>query len=206
MDRMKLRLARMFGGDASDASGGPSALRYVLTTSALMIAIYALVYGTYSPSSLPGVALTQYLNGTAQGSAWVLRLLGETVELRGATVSGRFSYVVVLDCAALDAKALLSAAILAFPAPWWTRGVGIVCGWAAIYLVNVARLVVLYFAGARSMELFHVLHEEVLVFVIIGLVCGVFLVWARWAKRYSPWRSPAISPATPRSTTEARAN
>jgi len=44
----------------------------------------------------------------------------------------------------------------------------------------------LYFAGARSLRLFQVLHEEVLVLLVILCVCGLFAVWARWAKERMP--------------------
>jgi exosortase/archaeosortase family protein len=174
-------------------SAGP--VRYVGLTCVLMVGLYALAYGPHSEGSVVARWLQSYLEVIARLSWQVLRLLGETVQIRGATVSGRFAYVVVLDCAALDAQALFVAAVLAFPATWWARLVGVVTGVLVILAINVARLAGLYFAGAHSRELFHVLHEEVLVFVIVACVCMLFLLWANWARRGLPHATPVAAGA-----------
>jgi exosortase/archaeosortase family protein len=157
--------------------------RYLVLTVLLMVGFYAILYHPYAEDSWPAQALTQYLRVTANASVWVLQLLGESASASDTQVFGRFPYVVVLDCAALDAQALFAAAVLAFPARAWTKVLGVVLGLSAIFGINVARLVLLYFAGARSRELFHVLHEEVMVFAVIALVCLMFLLWAQLALR-----------------------
>lgn len=162
------------------------AVVYLLTTAALMMALYALAYHAWDATSLGGKLLLAYLEAVAQVSAASLRLMGEKVTLVDTTVSGRFAYVVVVDCAALDVQALFAAAVLAFPSPWRTRLAGLVCGMAAIFSINITRLIVLYYAGASSLDLFNTLHEEVFVLVIVALVCGLFLGWARWASLQSP--------------------
>lgn len=173
------------------------ALTYLLTTACLMAALYALAYHSWDATSGPGRWLAAYLKTVTQVSAATLRALGEHVTVADRTVSGRFSYVVVVDCAALDVQALFVAAVLAFPSPWRTRLWGIVTGIAAIFAINITRLVVLYYAGASSLELFNTLHEEVFVLLIVALVCGLFLAWARWAMSYaSSW--PLARTTTPR--------
>lgn len=166
------------------------AVRYLLTTGMLMAALYALAYHSWQPTSFVGGLFVSYLEAVAQVSATVLRLLGEQITISDATVSGRFSYVVVVDCAALDVQALFVAAVLAFPSPWKSRLIGLVSGIAAIFVINIARLVVLYYAGASSLELFNTLHEEVFVLAIVCLVCGLFLMWARWATLNTPLLNP----------------
>ncbi len=162
------------------------AITYLVTTAGLMVALYALAYHSWDATSFAGRVLVAYLEAVAQVSAASLRLLGESVTTNDATVSGRFSYVVVVDCAALDVQALFVAAVLAFPSPWRTRLLGVVGGVAAIFAINITRLVGLYYAGASSLDLFHTLHQEVFVLAIVLLVCGLFLVWARWATLRSP--------------------
>lgn len=176
---------------ASDAAKAPvvvralgekrAAIRYVLTLGAILLVLYALVYHSWGPESFASEWLTSYLGLVANVSASVLRLLGEQVSLHGTSVSGRFSYVVVVDCAALDVQAMFTAAVLAFPARWVARLIGLASGLAAIFVINTARLVTLYYAGSYSSSLFKTLHEEVFVLVIVALVCGMFLLWATWA-------------------------
>lgn len=190
------------GGDAptSDDSGSLKrrVITYLVTTAGLMVALYALAYHSWEASSFAGQLLLAYLEAVAQVSAASLRLFGESITINDATVSGRFSYVVVVDCAALDVQALFVAAVLAFPSPWRARLMGVVGGVAAIFALNTTRLVLLYYAGASSLDLFHTLHQEVFVLAIVLLVCGLFLVWARWATLRSPLlntplaRTPAL--------------
>jgi exosortase/archaeosortase family protein len=158
-------------------------VRFLLWTLVLMLAFYAALYHPYDETSLPGRCLVGYLQGVAQGSATLLAWLGESVRVEGTMVVGRFPYVVVLDCAALDAQALFAAAVLAFPARIGVKLAGLAGGSIGIWLLNVVRLAGLYFAGVKSQELFQVLHEEVMVLVVILSVCGMFVLWARWARR-----------------------
>jgi exosortase/archaeosortase family protein len=166
-----------------------ASLRYVASLALVMLGFYALIYAPHEGVGAAASVLEFYLEATALASAALLRVFGELVQLDGTQVSGRFSFVVVLDCAALDAQALFAASVLAYPAPWWARVVGVCVGAFGIFLLNVARLVGLYFAGAHSLELFHLLHEEVLVFVLVALVCGGFLLWLRWAGGVTPLSS-----------------
>jgi exosortase/archaeosortase family protein len=169
--------------------------RFLFWTLLLMLVFYAALYHPYAEASLPGRFLIAYLRFVAIGSATLLGWLGESVSVEQTTVLGRFPFVVVLDCAALDAQALFAAAVLAFPACPRLKLVGLVGGVAAIWLLNVLRLVLLYFAGVRSVELFQVLHEEVLVLLIIACVCGLFVAWARWARTGQRAGSPLDSAA-----------
>jgi len=158
-----------------------------------MVAFYAVLYHPYSEESVAGRLLAAYLELVARASAGVLGLLGEVVSLQGTTVVGRFPFTVVLDCGALDAQALFAAAVLAFPTAISRKLIGLAGGLSVIGLINVGRLILLYFAGAHSLRLFHVLHEEVMVLFVIASVCGMFLSWAWWA------RSDGVTSRTPES-------
>jgi exosortase/archaeosortase family protein len=155
---------------------------YLVLTVTLMLGFYSVLYQPYDPLSWPGTWLLAYLEVSARSSAALLTLFGESVSLSGTQVLGRFPFVVVLDCAALDAQALFAAAVLAFPVQAWKRVAGLLGGLVLIFGINTLRLVALYFAGVRSLDLFHTLHEEVFVFVIIACVCLLFFGWARWAR------------------------
>jgi exosortase/archaeosortase family protein len=174
-----------------------ASLRYVAWLVGILLGLYGLIYMPHEAGGVAARLLQGYLEATAEASCALLRVLGEQVQIRETTVTGRFAYVVVLDCAALDAQSLFAAAVLAFPAPWWARAAGVFAGSCTIFLLNVARLVGLYFAGASSQDLFQVLHEEVLVFVLIALVCASFLLWLRWAQGAAPFSARASDDARP---------
>jgi exosortase/archaeosortase family protein len=195
---MKLALFPRGFAWAGRLRGIGAGYRFLGGTLLLMLLFYAALYQPYAEDSLPGRCLVTYLEFVAHGSATLLGWLGETVSVEGTTVGGRFPFVVVLDCAALDAQALFAAAVLAFPACLRDKLLGLGAGLLAIAGINIARLVLLYFAGARSLRLFQVLHEEVLVLLVILSVCGLFAAWARWAKE-------RLLPAAPSNANAARA-
>ncbi len=181
-----LRSSRLRHGMSSD----PRGWRWLVLTVALMVGFYAALFHSYPEASLPGRMLSAYLTLTARGGGALLGWFGEPVSVEGATVLGRFPFVVVLDCAALDAQALYAAAVLAFPAPAARKLIGLVGGLAGIWVINVLRLVALYHAGVRSRELFNVLHEEIMVMLVILSVCGLFVAWAWWSRRQSAHALP----------------
>jgi exosortase/archaeosortase family protein len=147
-----------------------------------MVLLYAVLYHPYPPDSAAARVLVSYLSAVARVSAWVLRVFGEPIIVDDTTVQGRFSFIVVLDCGALDAQAFFAAAVLGFPARIRDRLFGLCLGLALLFAANIARLVALYFVALHSVALFHVMHEEVMVLAMIALVCAVFFIWARWAR------------------------
>jgi len=148
-----------------------------------MVLLYGLLYFPYPPDSLPVRVISAYLHGVAAVSALLIRLFDAGARANGDLIDGRFSMRVVLDCAALDAHALLAAAVLAFPARWRHRIAGVAAGTLVVAAVNVARIVVLYVAGVRWPSAFPVLHEEVLQIAIILTTLLVFGGWIAMVRR-----------------------
>lgn len=98
---------------------------------------------------------------------------------------GPISLRIVLDCAALDAQALYVVTVATFPAPAFHRILGVLIGVSVITAANLGRIVGLYFVGVRWPSSFHVLHEEVLQFVMVLVAAGMFAVWA--------WRTKTLA-------------
>ncbi len=96
-----------------------------------------------------------------------------------------FSFIVVSECGAIEVMAIFLAAVLAFPAPWWKRLVGIVGGLPLMYLVNVFRLSVLGVIGALDQDgkWFKFAHEYVWQAVYIVFVVAVWLAWVEYIVR-----------------------
>ncbi len=164
-------------GPTGSGGGRRPALAYLLRVALAMAVLYALLYFPYPPESLPVRAISAYLRGVAAVSAAFIRLYDSGARAHGDLIDGRFSMRIVLDCAALDAHALLAAAVLVFPARWSYRIAGVVAGALVVAAVNIARIGVLYFVGVRWPSAFPVLHEEVLQ---IAIILATFLVFGAW--------------------------
>jgi exosortase/archaeosortase family protein len=168
---------------AAWASGTPAdrkrrpALAYLVRVAIAMAVFYGLLYFPYPPGSVPVRAISGYLRAVAAVSAAFIRLFDSGARARGDLIDGRFSMQIVLDCAALDAHALLAAAVLAFPARWRYRIAGVFAGALVVAAVNVVRIAILYVVGVRWPSAFPVVHEEVLQ---IAIILATFLVFGGW--------------------------
>ncbi|TPV96858.1 MAG: hypothetical protein B7733_02560 [Myxococcales bacterium FL481] len=147
----------------------------------LAAGLYGLIYYPWSPQSVPGRYLIGYLELNAHWTAAVVSLFEPGVRAHSMLVQGRFLMQIVLGCAALDACAVLVAAIAVFPASAGRRLIGVGFGVLLLIGLNVLRLVALYFAGVHNRPLFDLLHEEVFQFVMVAVATGTFLGWSLWA-------------------------
>ncbi len=83
------------------------------------------------------------------------------------------------------------AAVLAFPASWKARFVGLGIGIVAIQLVNLIRVVALFFTGAYFPSFFDSSHT--VVWQTLVILSGV-LLWIFWANRFA---APVAGPGEP---------
>ncbi|HZZ91158.1 MAG TPA: exosortase H [Usitatibacter sp.] len=96
--------------------------------------------------------------------------------------STRSGFVVSIEagCNGVEAALVLVAAILAFRAPWRPKALGIVVGLAAVQVLNVIRVVTLFYVGQWSARAFEWAHLYVWQTLIIIDVLVVWLLWMRW--------------------------
>ncbi len=145
-----------------------------------MAVLYMAIYFPYRRDTFPARALSAYVVWVAHLAAGVLHLFDARVSVLDNTITGPFPLTVILDCTALDAQALLAAAMFAFNGTWKQKAVGLGAGLAALMALNIARIVALYVVGLRWPDGFHLVHEEVCQFVIVAAAFILFAVWVRW--------------------------
>ncbi len=113
-------------------------------------------------------------------SAGLLGAIGEKVVTEGTVIrSSLFAVDVKNGCNGIEATLLLLAAMLAFPAPAKARIAGIAAGLAAIQVVNLVRIVSLFWLGAHRRDVFDLFHAAVWQSLLILLAVGIFVVWGR---------------------------
>lgn len=156
----------------------PGTFRFVVRAALLMAVFYAVLYYPYAEGSLPARLLAGYLTVVARVSGGCVALFDSSVRVDGAFIMGRQPLQIVLDCAALDALALFTATVIAFPASVRVKLIGFVAGAAVISGFNVLRIVLLYVAGVKWPRLFDILHEDVMALLLVLVSVGCFAVWA----------------------------
>ncbi len=125
-----------------------------------------------------------YTTFVAHEARVALNLLGENARVDGQVLSSsRFAVQIYNGCNGLEAILVFVAGVLAFPAPWLRRLAGVVLGVLAIQVVNVVRVVSLFYVGIFKPQWFSVSH----VFIWQSLIILLSVVlWLVWVQRYAP--------------------
>jgi exosortase H (IPTLxxWG-CTERM-specific) len=151
--------------------------------SALFLArfggLLVLFYVVVAIRPVNDAVIVPFTAGVARVSAGLLRVLGEPVTVEGTEIhSSAFSVQIENGCNGVETALLFGSAVLAFPAPWKRRLAGLLGGFAAIQLVNLVRVVSLFWIGAHRPALFSSSHTVLWQSIVV--LCGVllFLVWA----------------------------
>jgi exosortase H (IPTLxxWG-CTERM-specific) len=98
--------------------------------------------------------------------------------IRSATTG--FAVSIERGCNGVEAVLILISAVLAFPAPWKHKLVGIGCGFLAIQTLNLIRIISLFYLGQWNLKWFEWFHLYLWQALIILDAMVVWLVWLRY--------------------------
>jgi exosortase H (IPTLxxWG-CTERM-specific) len=163
-----------------DSSPRRRSLLFLARFAVLLVVFYFLV--AWRPVN--DAAIVPFTAGIARVSAAILSVLGEDVTVSGTEIrSPRFAVNIENGCNGVETALLFGAAVLAFPAPWKRRLLGLAAGFAAIQIINLLRVVSLFWVGAHRPALFTASHTVLWQSIVV--LCGVllFLVWATREQR-----------------------
>jgi len=94
-----------------------------------------------------------------------------------------FAVSIEAGCNGVEATIVLLAAVLAFPAPWKNKLIGLAAGVVAVQGLNIVRVISLFYLGQWSMQVFEWAHLYVWQALIMLDVLVVWLVWVRLLPR-----------------------
>jgi len=118
------------------------------------------------------------MNIDAKISSFLLNIFGMGTTAVGDTVSSnKFSVDIESGCDGIEAIAIFTGAVAAYPKPAKFKYKGILVGILFLLLMNIVRIVTLFFTGVHFPKLFDMMHVEVwqVIFIILAIVC--WLVW-----------------------------
>jgi exosortase H (IPTLxxWG-CTERM-specific) len=170
---------------------GWRAYRREITFLVVFLVLLAASFTLISWQPVNDGVIVPFTAGVATVSGWTLDLLGQQVTMSGTVIrSPRFAVNIENGCNGVETMLIFLSAVLAFPAPWRSRLLGVVIGMVAIQLVNLVRVVALFLTGAYLPDLFNASHTVVWQTVVI--LCGV-LLWILWADRFARPRDAAAA-------------
>jgi exosortase H (IPTLxxWG-CTERM-specific) len=94
-----------------------------------------------------------------------------------------FAVSIEAGCNGVEATLVLLAAMLAFPASWSRKALGLVAGIAAVQGLNIIRVISLFYLGQWNREVFEWAHLYVWQALIMLDVLIVWLLWVRTLPR-----------------------
>jgi len=113
--------------------------------------------------------------------------MGQDVGVVDTSVtSEEFSMEIVRGCDAIEPTAAFVAAVLASPVPFAAKIPGVLVGSAALGLVNLVRLVRLFFIGVYFPRALGFMHFDVWQAAFIVVAICFWAVWVQWATRVPP--------------------
>lgn len=116
-------------------------------------------------------------------SASIILPLDDTVISSGRVLrdsASGFAVSIEAGCNGVEASIVLIAGVLAFPATWLQRATAIILGFVAIQLLNILRIISLFYLGQWNYEIFEWTHLYLWPVLIMLDVLLVFALYLRW--------------------------
>jgi exosortase H (IPTLxxWG-CTERM-specific) len=152
----------------------------------LFLLIQAALFGAELTPWAQAYFVVPWTNALAQISTWLVTVVDPNVAAAGkvmrSTANG-FAVSIEAGCNGVEATIVLVAAMLAFPAPWRHRLAGLVAGIAAVQVLNIVRIISLFYLGQWNMKVFEWAHLYVWQALIMLDVLIVWLIWVRTLPR-----------------------
>ena len=152
----------------------------------LFLVIQAVLFGAELTPWAQAYFVVPWTNALAQISTWLVTVVDPNVVATGkvmrSTANG-FAVSIEAGCNGVEATIVLVAAMLAFPAPWKNRLVGLAAGIAAVQCLNVVRIISLFYLGQWNLKVFEWAHLYVWQALIMLDVLVVWLIWVRMLPR-----------------------
>jgi exosortase H (IPTLxxWG-CTERM-specific) len=158
---------------------GPDPRRQQIVFLAVFAGLVILGFTLLSVAWVDEHVVTPFTAAVATVSGGLLDLLGQDITRQGTVLrSPEFAVNIANGCNGLETTLIFLAAVIAFPASWRARGLGLVLGLLAIQLVNLVRVAALFLTGAYFPQFFDTSHTVIWQTVVI--LSGV-LLWLLWA-------------------------
>jgi exosortase H (IPTLxxWG-CTERM-specific) len=101
---------------------------------------------------------------------------GSVIKLPSTALDVRFG------CNGLEAVMIYSVAVIAFPASWKDKLMGILGGFLVIQIINILRISSLAYSAIHFKDLFEYIHIYIAQGMMIAVSLGVFFIYLNYAK------------------------
>ena len=150
-------------------------LLFLARFAGLLVLFYLLV--AWHP--INDAVIVPFTGAIARVSAGLLNALGERVAVAGTEIrSAGFAVNIENGCNGIETVLLFGSAVLAFPSTVRRKALGLLVGFAAIELLNLVRVVSLFWIGRHHPSLFSSSHTVIWQSIVVLFGVLLFLAWA----------------------------
>jgi exosortase H (IPTLxxWG-CTERM-specific) len=160
----------------------------VLKFFLVFVGLQALLFGAELTPWAQEYFVVPWTNTLAATSAWLVTVADPGVVATGKilrSTANDFAVSIEAGCNGVEATIVLVAAVLAFPAPWKSRLIGLAAGIVAVQGLNIVRVISLFYLGQWNLQVFEWAHLYVWQALIMLDVLIVWLIWVRTLPRAS---------------------
>ena len=164
----------------------------------LFLVLLAVLFGLELTPPVQEWFVVPWTNTLARISAGLVTLFDPDVIASGKVLrstTNPFAVSIEAGCNGVEATLVLLAAMLAFPASWSRKIVGLLAGVVAVQGLNVVRVISLFYLGQWNREVFEWAHLYVWQALIMLDVLIVWLLWVRTLPRAGDDLPPPAPPA-----------
>src|SRR5580704_11596679 len=130
----------------------------------VFLALQALLFGLELTPWVQQWFVVPWTDTLAALSAGLVKVFDPDVIATGNVLqSARNGFAVAIEsgCNGVEASIVLVAAMLAFPAPWRRKLLGLAVGILAVQGLNIIRVISLFYLGQWSLDVFDFAHQYV---------------------------------------------
>lgn len=144
--------------------------------------LLAILFGLELTPPAQNYVVLPWTHALAAISAEIVKFFDSEVIAYGKVLqsfSSPFAVSIEAGCNGIEATIVLLAAILAYPAPWKNKTLGLLIGILAVQGLNIVRIISLFYLGQWNQTVFEWAHLYIWQALIMLDVLIVWLIWLR---------------------------
>ena len=164
----------------------------------IFVVLLALAFGVELTPWAQAWVVKPWTDTVARVSGALMHAFDPTITTTGnviASSASTFAVAIEAGCNGVEATLVLVAAMIAFPATWPHRLAGILVGVTTVQVLNIVRVVTLFYLGQWNADVFEWAHLYVWQALIMLDVLIVWVVWVRFGTAVMPPTTPAAPAA-----------
>jgi exosortase H (IPTLxxWG-CTERM-specific) len=156
--------------------------RYILIFATTLIVLFTLEL----LQPIQAAVIIPFTTFIAQISAGLIGFFDDSVISFGKVIQSKtngFAVSIEAGCNGVEAVIVLAAAIMGFPASWKQKLGALIFGFFAIQIMNLARIITLFYLGQWHHGVFEWFHLYIWPVLIMLDVLLVFWLWIRYLSK-----------------------